>query len=292
MTLYYNLENFISYGLTICVSHSYRNSKKFNQKTDARKEKRDMAKKKIVIKEFPKEVLDITIQGNSDVILNKMTDEAIEEIKDTQTKNAKGSKKAPLNMWQRLIGGLHWMDNFSGHPYLDVFTEDMILQGKTVGASCIEVDGKKELVRPQYTEESYNALLQNNRIGYDASGIKKGLLEAAVRVLGESKSTVHNANIQIIPEKKNLIPISFGESDIDESVITNWKGNAFLTYRTVLRDWKMKIRVEYLPANISMDQVVELFQAMGFSGGIGAHRIGLKGGTNGSFKVVNVEQVA
>ena len=41
-----------------------------------------MAKKKIVIKEFPKEVLDITIQGNSDVILNKMTDEAIEEIKD------------------------------------------------------------------------------------------------------------------------------------------------------------------------------------------------------------------
>lgn len=251
-----------------------------------------MAKKKIVIKEFPKEILDITIQGNSDIILNKMTDEAIEDIKDTQTKNAKGSKKAPLNMWQRLIGGLHWMDNFSDHPYLDVFTEDMILQGKTVGASYIDVDGKKELVRPQYTEESYNALLQNNRIGYDASGIKKGLLEAAVRVLGESKSTIHNANIQIIPEKKNLIPISFGESDIDESVITNWKGNAFLTYRTVLRDWKMKIRVEYLPANISMDQVVELFQAMGFSGGIGAHRIGLKGGTNGSFKVVNVEQVA
>lgn len=64
-----------------------------------------MAKKKIVIKEFPKEILDITIQGNSDVILNKMTDEAIEDIKDSQTKAAKGAKKAPLNMWQRLIGG-------------------------------------------------------------------------------------------------------------------------------------------------------------------------------------------
>lgn len=251
-----------------------------------------MAKKKIVIKEFPKETLEITIKGSSDVILNKMTDEAIEDIKDTQTKAAKGAKKAPLNMWQRLIGGLHWMDNFQEHPFVDVLDEDTVLQGKTVGGTVVTKDGKSLVIRPQYTEESYYELLKNNRIGYDASGIKKGLLEAAVRVLGESKSTIINANLQVIPEKKNLIPITFGETDIDESVITNWKGNAFLTYRTILRDWEMKIRVEYLPANLSMDQVIELFQAMGFAGGIGAHRIGLKGGTNGSFKVVAVEQVA
>lgn len=242
-----------------------------------------MAKKKVVIKEFPKESIIVTIQGNSDIILNKMTDEAVEDIKGAQTKTAKGPKKAPLNMWQRLIGGLHWMDNFSNHPFVDVIEENV---------DGIETIGN--VIRPQYTKESYYALLQNNRIGYDASGIKKGLLEAAIRVLGESKSTIINANLQVIPEKKNLIPITFGESDIDESVITNWKGNAFLTYRTILRDWQMKIKVQYLPNNISMDQVIELFQAMGFAGGIGAHRIGLKGGTNGSFKVtaVEVEQAA
>lgn len=250
-----------------------------------------MVAKTIKIKEFPKETIIVTIHGNSDVILNKMTDEAIEDIKDSQTKTAKGAKKAPLNMWQRLIGGLHWMDSFKDHPYLDVFSEEE-KEGRVIGGSTVEINGENKLVRPKYTEESYYTLLQNNRIGYDASGIKKGLLEAAVRVLGESKSTIHNANIQVIPEKKNLIPIMYGESDIDESVITNWKGNAFLTYRTILRDWTMKIKVEYLPANISMDQVIELFQAMGFSGGIGAHRIGLKGGTNGSFEVVAVEQVA
>lgn len=248
-----------------------------------------MAVKQIKIKEFPKETIIVTIRGNSDVILNKMTDEAIEDIKDTQTKKAKGAKKAPLNMWQRLVGGIHWMDNFKDHPYLDIFTEEDSVAGSSV---IIKENGKMERVRPKYTEESYYALLSGNRVGYDASGIKKGLLDAAVRVLGESKSTIINANLQIIPEKKNLIPITFGESDIDESVITNWKGNAFLTYRTILRDWEMKIKVEYLPSNLSMDQVIELFQAMGFAGGIGAHRIGLKGGTNGSFGVVAVEQVA
>lgn len=210
--------------------------------------------KAVVIKPFKVEALNITIEGDCDLILNKMTDEAIEDIKSSQTKAAKGTKE-PINMWQRLVGGLHWMD------------------------------GKERT----YTEEGYYNALQNNRVGYDASGIKKGLCDAAVRVLGESKSTIINANIQIIPEKMNLVPIEFGETDIDESVITNWKGNAFLTYRTIFRDWRSTFRVEYLPDNISRDQVVELFQAMGFAGGIGAHRVGLKGGTNGKFHVAKVE---
>ena len=105
------------------------------------------------------------------------------------------------------------------------------------------------------------------------------------------KSTIINANIQVIPEKQNLVPIHFNETEIDESIITNWKGNAFLTYRTIFRDWTSTFIVEYLPDNISRDQVIELLQAMGFAGGIGAHRVGLKGGTNGKFHVEKVEMI-
>lgn len=213
-------------------------------------------KETVTIKPFKKEAMLVTIKGDCDLILNKMTDEAIEDIKSTQTKTAKGTKE-PINMWQRLVGGLHWMD------------------------------GKEST----YTEEGYYGALENNRVGYDASGIKKGICDAAVRVLGESKSTIINANIQIIPEKQNLVPIKFGETEIDESIITNWKGNAFLTYRTIFRDWSCSFVVEYLPDNISRDQVIELLQAMGFAGGIGAHRVGLKGGTNGKFHVEAVEMV-
>ena len=211
---------------------------------------------KVTIKPFKKEAILVTIKGDCDLILNKMTDEAIEDIKSTQTKSAKGTKE-PINMWQRLVGGLHWMD------------------------------GKENT----YTEEGYYNALKNNRVGYDASGIKKGICDAAVRVLGESKSTIINANIQVIPEKQNLVPIHFNETEIDESIITNWKGNAFLTYRTIFRDWTSTFVVEYLPDNISRDQVIELLQAMGFAGGIGAHRVGLKGGTNGKFHVEKVEMM-
>lgn len=67
-------------------------------------------KKEVVkIKPFKKEAILVTIKGDCDLILNKMTDEAIEDIKSTQTKTAKGTKE-PINMWQRLVGGLHWMD--------------------------------------------------------------------------------------------------------------------------------------------------------------------------------------
>lgn len=223
----------------------------------------------IKLKPFRKEALLVTIHGDDhcDLVLNKMTDEAVDEIRTKQTKEGAKGTKVAINMWQRLIGGLHWMDSMANHPYLDA-------QG-----------------RPLYTEESYYELLKNNRVGYDASGIKKGLCEAAVRVLGESKSTIINANLQVIPEKKNLVPIQFGETEIDESVITNWKGNAFLTYRTVFRDWSCTLRVEYLPDNLSRDQVIEMFQAMGFAGGLGAHRVGLKGGTNGKFYVEKVVQL-
>lgn len=224
----------------------------------------------ITIPAFVKERLVITIKGDSDLLLNKMTAEAEQELVANQTGKAKKAKE-PINMYQRLISGVHWMDNF----------DDM------VHAVVNPETGRK---MPEYTAEAYQELLMNNRIGYDASGIKKGLLDAAVRVLGESKSTIINANLQVVPEKKNLVPINFnGTYDIDESVITNWKGNAFLTYRNVFPNWDMNITVEYLPSNISADQVIQLFQAMGFAGGLGSHRIGLKGGTNGSFHVESVK---
>lgn len=211
--------------------------------------------KKIEVKPLKTETIIVTIEGDSDLILNKMTDSSIKEIADSQTGKTGKKAKEAINQWQRLVEGIHWMD------------------------------GKEE----DFTEEGWKNALEHNRIGYDASGIKKGLCDAAVRVLGESKSTITNANIQVIPEKMNLVPIEFDQVSIDESVITNWKGNAFLTYRNVFSGWKSKFKVQFMPENISLEQVVELIQAMGFAGGIGAHRVGLKGGTNGQFHVTDVQ---
>jgi len=211
--------------------------------------------KKIEVKPLKTETIIVTIEGDSDLILNKMTDSSIKEIADSQTGKTGKKTKEAINQWQRLVEGIHWMD------------------------------GKED----DFTEDGWKNAIEKNRVGYDASGIKKGLCDAAVRVLGESKSTITNANIQVIPEKMNLVPIEFDQVSIDESIITNWKGNAFLTYRNVFSGWKSQFKIQFMPDNISLEQVVELIQAMGFAGGIGAHRVGLKGGTNGQFHVVDVQ---
>jgi hypothetical protein len=216
-----------------------------------------MAKKSVSIKPLNIKTVEVLIVGDSDLILNKMTDSSITEIVEKQTgKTAKKAKEA-INQWQRLIEGIHWMD------------------------------GKEE----NFTQEGWDNALRNNRVGYDASGIKKGLCDAAVRVLGESKSTIINANIQVLPEKANLVPIEFASAAIDESVITNYKGNAFVTYRNVLSGWSSRFKIQFMPDNISIDQLMELIQAMGFAGGLGAHRVGLKGGTNGQFHVEEANYV-
>ena len=220
-----------------------------------------MATKKegtIAVKPLKVETIMVTIEGDSDLILNKMTDSSVAEIRDSQTKITSKKAKEAINQWQRLIEGIHWMD------------------------------GKED----DFTEEGWNYALKNNRVGYDASGIKKGLCDAAVRVLGESKSTIVNANIHIVPEKMNLVPIKFTNVAIDESIITNWKGNAFLTYRNVFSGWTSQFKVRFMPDTFSIEQVVEMIQAMGFAGGMGAHRVGLKGGTNGQFHVKEVVKCA
>lgn len=214
-------------------------------------------KKSLEVKPLKTQTIMVTIEGDSDLILNKMSDSSVEEIKDSQTGKTGKKTKEAINMYQRLVEGIHWMD------------------------------GKEK----DFTEDGWHNALKNNRVGYDASGIKKGICDAAVRVLGETKSTITNANIQVIPEKANLVPIEFKSVGYDESIITNWKGNAFLTYRNVFSGWSSKFKIQFMPDNISIEQVVELVQAMGFAGGIGAHRVGLKGGTNGQFHVSNVELV-
>lgn len=216
--------------------------------------------KTIEVQPINVETVEITIKGDSDLILNKMTDTAAQEIiKDQTGENDKSvkKKKDPINKWQRLVEGIHWMDG----PETD------------------------------FTEEGWKNALEHNRVGYDASGIKKGICEAVVRVLGKSKSTVENANIQIVPEKKNLVQIKFDDIAIDESIIPGFKGT-FLAYRNVLSGWESTFKVKYIADNITINQLIEMFQYMGFAGGLGAHRVGLKGGTNGQFHVAKVVQVA
>ena len=213
--------------------------------------------KAIAVKPIKLKTMYITIEGDSDLILNKMTKTSQLEIINDRTGKTGNKTKAPINMYQQLVESIHWMDGDETN----------------------------------LTEEGWKDAITNNRVGYSASGIKKGICDAAVRVLGESKSTIINANIQVVPDKADLVPIEFTGHAIDESIITGFKGT-FLCYRNVFSGWSSTFKLTYRPDMFSAEQVIELVQAMGFAGGLGAHRVGLKGGTNGQFHVVKACEVA
>lgn len=209
-------------------------------------------KKKITVKPFEVKTMCVTIEGDSDLMLNKMTRTSQKEIIGDFTGTTGKKTKAPINMYQQLVESIHWMDG-----------EETDL-----------------------TEEGWKNAIKNNRVGYSASGIKKGICDAAVRVLGESKSTIINANLQVIPEKADLVPIEFTGHAIDESLITSqFPKGTFLVYRNVFSGWSSTFKIQYRPDVFSTEQVIELVQAMGFACGIGCRRVGLKGGTNGQFHV-------
>lgn len=215
--------------------------------------KKEAENKVIVLPEFKRESAMIELVGEEPLILCCMTKSARQEIIDKFTGKEIPKKKDPINMYEQLVSSLHWMDGE-------------------------ETD---------YTKEGWMNALKNNRVGYHIEGIKKGMLEAVIRVFGKSKSTVENASISVIPEKKCLVPVTFEGNSYTEDIITSYNGT-FLSYKNVFEDWRIKLRVDYLSSNISIDTIVTIFQAMGFAGGLGARRVGLKGCTNGTFHVGEV----
>jgi hypothetical protein len=192
----------------------------------------------------------ITIIGDSDLILNKMTESAAQELADKQEGKVQGAKKN-VNMYEQLVASIHW------------------LKGDETN----------------YTEEGWKNALQNNIPGYPSSGMKKALCDAVVRVLGETYSTKFNANVQILD---SFLPIKFESSSYDKSLLSPQRGKPVLCYRNVFRNWESSFTIKYIPDNYSLEQIIEAITCAGFACGIGSHRPSSKGGSNGMFHIKSV----
>lgn len=207
------------------------------------------------IKPIKFETAKIKIIGDSDLILNRMRDSAAQAMADKQEGKSQGTTKTVVNMWEHLVGSLHWLK----------------------GAET------------NYTEEGWKNALENNVVGYPSSGLKKSFCDADVRVIGETYSTKFNANMQIL---ESFIPISFSEVAIDKSLFSPKTGSPVLCYRNVFKGWSSEFTIKYIPDNYSIERITEIINCAGFACGIGSHRPSSKGGSNGMFHVESVTIVA
>ena len=130
----------------------------------------------------------VTIEGTSDLVLNKMNDPTARALTDARKDKAKTLEKP--DEWEQVITAMHWL---KGKP------SDM-------------------------SEKGLKDSLKNNAPCLTAFGLKKSFADAVVRNEISQYATKFNASVNVVGQGDNLVPIKFVEHHIDEKLMSPKKG--------------------------------------------------------------------
>lgn len=191
----------------------------------------------IELKPINIQFMDVTIEGDGDIVLNKMNDVCAKSLIDIRKDKAKDTEKP--NMWEEVITSLHW---FNGKP--ETFTEEILAQ-------CLDP--------------------KNNAPCITAFGLKKSFGDAVVRNEIATYATKFHNGMNIIA-KGGLIPITFAEHYIDEKLMSPQKGRPVLVRLNRFSGWKATFTVQYTGMVYSAEQIINIINMAGFGLGIGSGR--------------------
>lgn len=177
----------------------------------------------------------VTIQGDSDLVLNKMDEPTKRQLIDIRKDKAKSIEKP--DYWDKVITSIHWRD---GNP--KEFSEKSLVQALKENAPCIT-----------------------------AFGMKRSLCQAVVRCGLDKYSTKFDSGVNIIAPKQ-LIPVEFVEHRIEEDIMTPKKSSPILATLNVFSNWKAKFEIACLDNTCSIPSVVNIINLAGFGIGIGSGR--------------------
>lgn len=199
-----------------------------------------MSKKTEVIEFRPIEprTVEITIAGDTDIVLNKMNDVTTRQLTDARKDKAKDLEKP--NEWEGIITSLHWLN---GKP--KEFSEETL----------------KENLNPEVNAPCITAF-----------GLKKSFGEALTRNKISTYSTEFRATVNVIGDKDNLIPIRFTEYHLDEKLMSPKKGAPVLVKLNRFSGWEATFKISFLENVYSLEQIVNVINLAGFGLGIGSGR--------------------
>lgn len=183
----------------------------------------------------PKRII-ISIEGDSDLILNKMNDCTVKQLTDQRKDKAKSLEKP--NTWEQIITAIHWLN------------------------------GKPE----DFSEDSLKDALENNKPCLSGFGLKKSFADAVVRNEIAQYATKFNASVNIIGQGDNLVPISFAEHNIDEKLMSPKKGAPVLVHLNRFSGWSADIEISFIDTVYSEEQIINIVNLAGFGIGIGSGR--------------------
>lgn len=179
-------------------------------------------------------IVTVTIEGDTDLVLNKMNAPTVRALTDERDDKAKKMEKP--DKWEQIITSIHWRDG----------------------------DPKK------FSEESLKECLKNNAPCITAFGLKKSLGQAVVRNGVDKYSTKFDASVNILGS--GLIPITFTEHHLDEKLMSPKKGSPVLARLNRFSGWSATFKMSCLENVYSVEQLINILNLSGFGIGIGSGR--------------------
>ena len=214
----------------------------------------------IEIKPVERLSAEITIVGDTPLIVHAWSEKAKKEILDAQQGKSKGKKKEYRNPAAEFIRSMYWLDGMPEIPET----------AKEEECEKIFLDGIKK----------------GARFGFPAVALKKATTSAAYRQ-GYMKDKVSaNGTFWLFGlDNPEYLEIISDPPEMREDMVKIGMGTADLRYRGVFNNWKATCRIEYLKDGIlSLENIVNMINLGGFSCGLGEWRTE-KGGMHGTFHV-------
>ena len=215
----------------------------------------------ITIKPIEKVTAEVTIVGDSGLIVHAWSEKAKKEMLDAQQGKSKGKKKEFKNPVADFIRSMYWLDGMPNIP-----------------------DGATE----EEAEEIFNeAIKKGARFGFPAVAIKKAAVSAAYRQgITKDKVSANGSFWLTGTEDPEFVEIESEEPPVmREDMVRIGLGTADIRYRGEFKKWKCKCRISYLKDGVfSLENIIAMINLGGFSCGLGEWRTE-KGGISGAFHV-------
>jgi len=195
--------------------------------------------------------MQVTIEGDSDLILNKMN--ARNERK-LLADDRESIDERP-NVWEDIITSIHWQKPLECE---DTYTE------------C--------------NEEMLNNLRENNKPCITAFGLQQSFGDAIVRnEIAQYSTKLKNAiNVSC---SNGLIPVDYEGWSVEKRLMSPKKGKPVTVHLNHFHNWKAKFQIDYMDHVYSRDQILNIVNLAGFGGGIGSGRTS----GYGRYHIVKVE---
>ena len=201
------------------------------------------AEEKIVeVKEINVKYATIHIEGDGDIVLNKMNASNERQL-TADDRKAQGLWEAQhRNKWEDIITSMHWRD---GIPCEDT------------NAEC--------------TEELLSEMLAKNAPCITAFGLKKSWEQAVVRNEIDTYSTKFSNSCNVIADN-GLVPIKFAEWNLDTKLMSPKRGAPITTRLNHFKGWSADINIQFTENVYSLTEIITIINCAGFGIGIGSGR--------------------